>query len=30
MLLTGPAEIVCKGDALQVEAAGIPAEVPSL
>jgi diaminopimelate epimerase len=30
MLLTGPAEIVCKGEALQVEAAGIPAEVPSL
>ena len=30
MLLTGPAEIVCKGEALQVEPASIAAEVPSL
>jgi diaminopimelate epimerase len=30
MLLTGPAEIVSKGEALQVESASIPTEVPSL
>jgi diaminopimelate epimerase len=30
MLLTGPAEIVCNGEALQVEPASIPAEVPLL
>jgi diaminopimelate epimerase len=30
MLLTGPAEIVCKGEALQVQPASIPTEVPSL
>jgi diaminopimelate epimerase len=30
MLLTGPAEIVSKGEALQVQPASIPAEVPSL
>lgn len=30
MLLTGPAEIVCKGEALQVDSASIPTEVPSL
>jgi diaminopimelate epimerase len=30
MLLTGPAEIVCKGEALQVKPASIPTEVPSL
>lgn len=30
MLLTGPAEIVCKGEALQVKPASIPTEVPLL
>lgn len=30
MLLTGPAEIVCRGEAVQAEAARIPAEVQSL
>lgn len=30
MLLTGPAEIVCRGEALQVEPASAAAEVPSL
>jgi len=30
MLLTGPAEIVCRGEALQVEPTGIGAEVQSL
>lgn len=30
MLLTGPAEIVCTGEALYVEPASAPAEVPSL
>lgn len=30
MLLTGPAEIVCRGEALQVESARTPAEVSSL
>ena len=30
MLLTGPAEIVCTGEALQVEPASAPAEAPSL
>jgi len=30
MLLTGPAEIVCRGEALQVESAAIRAEVQSL
>ena len=30
MLLIGPAEIVCRGEALQVAPAGVAAEVPSL
>jgi diaminopimelate epimerase len=30
MLLTGPAEIICRGEALQAEAVVIPAEVQSL